>query len=202
MADESQQAGGAPDAEPYVHPTAVVDERVQLGAGTSVWHFVHVCAGARIGERVVLGQGAYVGPDVRVGNGCRIQNHVSVYAGVTLEDDVFVGPSAVFTNVRTPRAHVSRKAELVSTLVRRRATIGANATIVCGVTIGEGAFVAAGAVVTKDVAPYVLVQGAPARPVGHVCDCGERLDADTLACDRCGATYTARDDGGLEGTTS
>ena len=189
--------------EAWVHPTAVVDEGATLGAGTKVWHFAHVCDRAVVGAGCVLGQGAFVAPGVVIGDGCRIQNHVSVYDGVVLEDEVFVGPSAVFTNVRTPRAHVSRKDAFVPTRVGRRATIGANATIVCGVTLGAGAFVAAGAVVTRDVPPYVLVQGAPARPAGFRCDCGLALEDpvtdDTgracFACEGCRATFRVRDDG-------
>lgn len=196
-ADEAQ--GGA-----RVHPTAVVDEGASLGPGVRVWHFAHVCEGARVGADSVLGQGVYVGPGVEIGRGCKIQNHVSVYAGVTLRDEVFVGPSAVFTNVRNPRAHVSRKHEFAPTLVERRATIGANSTIVCGVTIGESAFVAAGATVTRDVAPRVQVQGSPARPAGFRCDCGEGLSpsdvGEETACRACGAQYAQRADGGLDPT--
>src|SRR5204862_2291872 len=139
------------------------------------WHFVHVSEGARIGAGTVLGQNVFVARGVVVGKGCRIQNNVSLYEGVVLEDDVFVGPSAVFTNVRTPRAHVSRRHEFEPTVVRRHATIGANSTIVCGVTLEEGAFVGAGAVVTKDVPPRTLVVGVPARAAGFSCDCCERL---------------------------
>ncbi len=187
-----------------VHPTAVVDDGAVLEDGVRVWHFVHVCAGARIGAGSVLGQGVFVAPDVRIGAGCKLQNNVSVYAGVTLEDEVFVGPSAVFTNVTNPRAHVDRRHAFRPTLVKRRATLGANCTVVCGVTLGEGAFVAAGAVVTADVPPRVLVQGSPARPVGHRCDCGEGLgaiptdDGGERACDACGARYAPRADGGLD----
>jgi UDP-2-acetamido-3-amino-2,3-dideoxy-glucuronate N-acetyltransferase len=181
----------------FVHPTAVVDEGATLGPGVKVWHHAHVCAGAVVGAGTVLGQGTYVGPGVRVGAGCKVQNHVSVYEGVTLEDEVFVGPNAVFTNVLNPRAHVNRRAEFLPTLVRRRATIGANATILCGTTLGEGAFVAAGAVVTRDVAPRALVKGCPARPSGHACDCGEVLPRGALACARCGAAYADDGAGGL-----
>ncbi|MDJ0975592.1 MAG: acyltransferase [Planctomycetota bacterium] len=186
-------------AEPFVHPTAVVDEGAALGPDARIWHFSHVCSGARIGAGSVLGQNVYVGPQVQIGAGCKIQNNVSVYEGVELEDDVFVGPSAVFTNVRTPRAHVSRKAEFDLTRVGRYVTIGANATVVCGVTLAEGAFVAAGAVVTQDVPPYVLMQGAPARAVGHMCRCGARLpEGEAPRCARCGQGYRAREGGGLE----
>lgn len=180
-----------------IHPTAVVDPGAEVGAGSRVWHFVHVCAGARVGADVVLGQNVYVGPGVVVGDGSRVQNNVSLYDGVTLEGEVFVGPSAVFTNVRHPRAHVSRKDAFEPTHVGRRASIGANATIVCGSRIGPRAFVAAGAVVTRDVPPGVLVMGAPARAVGLVCGCGERLEGDRAAagevraytCAACGASW-------------
>ncbi len=190
-------AGGS-SAQPFVHPSAVIDAGAVLGPGTKVWHFAHVCAGARVGAGTVLGQGCYVGPGVEIGPGCRIQNHVSVYEGVTLAEEVFVGPSAVFTNVRNPRAHVSRRGEFAPTRVARRVTIGANATIVCGVSLGEGAFVGAGAVVTRDVAPRSLVLGTPARPRGHACDCGERLPEPLGPCRRCGALHRVRPDGGLD----
>jgi UDP-2-acetamido-3-amino-2,3-dideoxy-glucuronate N-acetyltransferase len=160
----------------FIHETAVVDDGAVLGEGTKVWHFVHVSAGARIGSNVVLGQNVFVGNRVSVGNGCRIQNNVSVYDDVTLEEDVFCGPSMVFTNVVTPRAFVSRKEEFAPTLVKRGATLGANCTIVCGVTIGEYAFVAAGAVVTRDVAPFSLVGGVPAQPIGWMSRLGRRLE--------------------------
>ncbi len=159
---------------PIVHPQAVVDPGATLGAGTRVWHFVHVMSGARIGARCVIGQGCFIG-DVTIGDGCRVQNNVSVFDGVTLEDEVFVGPSAVFTNVNNPRAHISRRPAFAQTLVKRGATIGANATIVCGVTIGEHAFIGAGAVVRHDVQPYAVVVGVPAGWIGWMCRCGERL---------------------------
>lgn len=191
---------GAPDAAlpPFVHPTAIVDAGALLEPGVKVWHFAHVCAGARLGAGTSLGQSCYVGPGVAIGKGCKIQNHVSVYEGVTLEDEVFVGPSAVFTNVRTPRAHVSRRGEFAPTRVGRRATIGANATIVCGTTLGEACFVAAGAVVTRNVPPRALMMGSPARPKGWACDCGEPLRASTVPCPRCGGRYRVRPDGGLD----
>jgi UDP-2-acetamido-3-amino-2,3-dideoxy-glucuronate N-acetyltransferase len=186
--------------EAYVHPSAVVDEGAILGAGVRIWHFAHVSAGARVGSGTVLGQGTYVGPGVEIGRGCKIQNHVSVYEGVVLADEVFVGPSAVFTNVRHPRAHVSRRGAFRPTRVGRHATIGANATIVCGVEVGERAFVAAGAVVTRDVAPGRLVLGSPARPAGWVCGCGERLadEGEIKRCARCGASWREAAHGGVE----
>ena len=196
----SEGSGGARQAgpPPFVHPSAIVDAGAVLEPGVKIWHFAHVCSGAVVGAGSVLGQGCYVGPGVRIGKGCKIQNHVSVYEGVTLADDVFVGPHAAFTNVRNPRAHVSRRGEFALTNVARRVTIGCNATIVCGVTLGEGSFVAAGAVVTRDVAPRALVMGAPARAVGHACDCGERLPTPSLCCSRCSQAYRAVAGGGLE----
>lgn len=173
-----------------VHPTAVIDDDVELGDGARVWHFVHVSAGARIGAQSSLGQNVFIGRGVRVGSGVRIQNNVSVYEGVELEDDVFVGPSCVFTNVKNPRAFVSRKHTYLPTKVSRGASLGANATILCGVTLGEYCFVGAGAVVTRDVAPYALVVGAPAKVLGYVCRCGERLHGTGLTpCADCGARY-------------
>lgn len=157
------------------HETAVIDAGAQIGRGTRIWHWVHVCAGARIGERCSLGQNVFVGNRVVIGDNVRIQNNVSVYDEVTLEDDVFCGPSMVFTNVFNPRSAVPRKDEYRPTLVRRGATLGANCTIVCGVTIGESAFVGAGAVVTSDVPAYALVVGVPARQIGWMSEHGERL---------------------------
>lgn len=194
-------AAPPPPRPPFVHPSAIVDDGAVLGDGAKVWHFAHVCGGARVGAGSVLGQNVYVGPGVSIGTGCKLQNNVSVYEGVTLEDDVFVGPSAVFTNVRTPRAHVVRRGEFAPTLVRRHATIGANATVVCGVTLEEGAFVAAGAVVTKDVPPFAVVKGVPARVTGFACGCGEMLAGGArprrFVCARCGAAYARAAGGGL-----
>ena len=158
-----------------IHPSAIVDEGAQLGDGTRVWHFAHVCAGARIGKGCSLGQGVYVGNEVVIGDNVKIQNNVSVYDAVTLEDDVFCGPSMVFTNVHNPRSAVPRKGEYRSTLVKRGATLGANCTIVCGITIGEYAFVGAGAVVSRDVASFALVVGVPAKQIGWMSRHGERL---------------------------
>jgi UDP-2-acetamido-3-amino-2,3-dideoxy-glucuronate N-acetyltransferase len=158
------------------HPTAIIDEGATIGSGTRIWHWVHVCGGARIGGDCSLGQNVFVGNKVVIGRNCKIQNHVSVYDNVTLEDDVFCGPSMVFTNVANPRSHVPRKTEYRDTLVKRGATLGANCTIVCGVTIGEYAFVGAGSVITDDVKPYALVVGVPGRQIGWMSRHGVRLD--------------------------
>jgi len=180
----------------FIHESAYVDEGAQVGAGTQIWHFCHVLGGAVIGERCSLGQNVVVMNGTRLGRNCKIQNNVSVYEGVELEDDVFCGPSMVFTNVINPRSHVSRKSEYKRTLVKRGASIGANATIVCGTTLGEFAFIGAGAVVTKDVAPYALMAGVPARRIGWMCQCGERLsDAGAGRCAACGTEYERRGDG-------
>ncbi|MGN6103587.1 MAG: acyltransferase [Kofleriaceae bacterium] len=177
---------------PEIHPTAIVDgPHPRIGDGTRIWHWVHVMEGAQIGARCSIGQGCFIGR-VQIGDGCRIQNHVSIYDGVTLEDDVFLGPSCVFTNVKHPRAHVSRRDAYAPTRIGRGATVGANATIVCGVTIGPYAMIGAGAVVTRDIAPHALVVGAPAAQIGWACRCGETLPAE-LACARCGDRYAARD---------
>lgn len=158
-----------------IHSTAIVDAGAQIGEGTRVWHWVHICAGARIGERCSLGQNVFVGNRVIIGNNVKIQNNVSVYDNVMLEDDVFCGPSMVFTNVYNPRSAVVRKDEYRNTLVKRGATIGANATIVCGVTIGEYAFIGAGAVINRDVKPYALMAGVPAKQIGWMSRHGEKL---------------------------
>jgi UDP-2-acetamido-3-amino-2,3-dideoxy-glucuronate N-acetyltransferase len=181
---------------PFVHPTAIVDDGAELGPGTKIWHFCHVMSGAQVGANVVLGQNGYVGGAAVIGDGCRLQNNVSVYDGVILEEEVFVGPSAVFTNVRNPRAHVERKGEYAITRIGRRATLGANSTVVCGTTVGAYAFVAAGAVITRDVTPHAVMAGAPARRIGWACACGEILPKDgaALVCARCGASYEERDD--------
>lgn len=172
----------------WKHDSAIVDDGAQLGEGTKVWHFAHVSPGARIGARCSLGQGVYVGNDVAIGDNVRIQNHVSVYDAVTLEDDVFCGPSMVFTNVYNPRAAVARKNEYRKTLVKRGATLGANCTIVCGVTIGRHAFIGAGAVVQKDVADFELMVGVPARRIGWMSRHGERLHFDAAGQAVCPAT--------------
>lgn len=158
------------------HETAIIDAGAKIGSETHIWHWVHVCAGARIGEGCSLGQNVFIGNDVVIGNRCKIQNNVSVYDAVILEDEVFCGPSMVFTNVYNPRSAVVRKDEYQPTLIRRGATIGANATIICGVTLGEYCFVGAGAVVTKDIKPFALMVGVPARQVGWMTRSGERLE--------------------------
>jgi UDP-2-acetamido-3-amino-2,3-dideoxy-glucuronate N-acetyltransferase len=181
---------------PFIHESAYVDEGAQVGAGTRIWHFCHVMSGAVIGARCSLGQNVVVMNGVRIGENVKIQNNVSVYEGVVLEDDVFCGPSMVFTNVSNPRSHVSRKNEYRTTLVRRGATIGANATIVCGVTLGEYAFIGAGAVITRDVMPYALMAGVPGRRIGWMCQCGERLpDTGAAQCKVCGTAYQRQGDG-------
>ena len=159
-----------------VHASAIVDEGAQIGAGSRIWHFAHVCAGARIGQGVSLGQNVFVGNQVVIGNQCKVQNNVSVYDNVTLEDGVFCGPSMVFTNVYNPRALVERKSEYRHTLVKKGATLGANCTIVCGTTVGEYAFVGAGAVINKDVPAYALMVGVPAKQVGWMSEFGEKLN--------------------------
>ena len=177
-------------AKPVIHESAYVDEGAQIGADTRVWHFCHVLGGAVIGERCSLGQNVVVMNGVKIGNNVKIQNNVSVYEGVELADDVFCGPSMVFTNVINPRSHVSRKNEYKKTVVARGVTIGANATIVCGVSLGEYAFVGAGSVITRNVPAYGLMVGVPARRIGWMCQCGERLlDKDPGACRACGTKY-------------
>lgn len=185
-------SGARPPA--WAHPLADIDPGAELGDGTRVWRFSHVAAGARIGADCVLGQNVTVGPGVTVGDRCKVQNNVSLYAGVVLEDGVFCGPSCVFTNVTTPRAEIERKTEFKLTRVRRGASIGANATIVCGNTLGAWCLVAAGAVVTHDVPPLALMAGVPARRVGWVSHAGEVLGAD-LVCPRTGDRYAERPEG-------
>lgn len=184
----------------FVHESAYVDDGASIGEGTKVWHFSHVMSGAEIGENCVLGQNVFVAANVRIGNNVKIQNNVSVYEGVELEDDVFCGPSMVFTNVKNPRSAFPRRGQYTKTIARRGATIGANATIVTGATLGEWCFVAAGAVVTKDVPAYAMVAGVPAKIVGWACECGERLEfeGDRAVCDACGKVYRKTDEDHVE----
>jgi UDP-2-acetamido-3-amino-2,3-dideoxy-glucuronate N-acetyltransferase len=179
----------------FVHESSYVDDDTQIGAGTKIWHFCHIMSHSRIGERCNIGQNVVVSPDVTIGNNVKIQNNVSLYTGVIVEDDAFLGPSMVFTNVINPRSHVSRKHEYQTTLVRKGASIGANATVVCGVTLGCYSFVGAGSVVTRDVPDYALVYGSPARIRGWMCQCGEQLTfaeqdgVENAVCKSCGDAY-------------
>jgi len=177
------------------HPTAIIDEGAEIGEGTRIWHWVHVSSGAKIGRRCSLGQNVYVGGRATLGDNVKVQNNVSIYDEVTLEDDVFCGPSMVFTNVINPRSHIVRKSEYRSTLVRKGATIGANATVLCGNTVGRYAMIGAGAVVTKSVADYALVVGNPARQVGWMCQCGVRLPNEgfEVACSACAVVYRLKE---------
>jgi UDP-2-acetamido-3-amino-2,3-dideoxy-glucuronate N-acetyltransferase len=181
----------------HAHPSALVDDGAEIGDGTRIWHFSHVMGGTRIGRGGNLGQNVFVASGVIIGDNVKIQNNVSLYTGVEVEDDVFLGPSMVFTNVVNPRSHVSRKDEYQRTLVRRGATIGANATVVCGVTLGRYCFVGAGAVVTRDVPDHALVYGTPARIRGWMCQCGIQLEFggasdEAATCNTCGAQYRRR----------
>lgn len=181
----------------YQHPSAIVDDGAQIGEGSRVWHFAHVCGGARIGKDVSLGQNVFVGNKVVIGDSCKVQNNVSVYDNVTLEEGVFCGPSMVFTNVYNPRSLIERKSQYRDTLVKKGSTLGANCTIVCGVTIGEYAFVGAGAVVNKDVTAYALMVGVPARQIGWMSEFGEQLDLPVngegeIVCIHTGARYILR----------
>jgi len=184
-------------ADYFVHETAVVDDESSIGSGSRIWHFTHVLKNCTLGKNCIIGQNVMIGPDVTIGDGCKIQNNVSVFKGVTLEDQVFCGPSCVFTNVYNPRAFIERKKEFRPTLVKRGATIGANATIICGNTVGRYAMVGAGAVVTADVPDHALVTGVPARQIGWVCKCGVTLhdirETTPQTCDYCGSTYRVQD---------
>ena len=178
----------------FVHPTAVIDDNVTVGKGTKIWHFTHILSGSKVGENCNFGQNVMVGPDVIIGNNCKLQNNVSVYQGVTLEDGVFCGPSMVFTNIYNPRAEIRKMDQVRPTMVKKGATIGANATIVCGVTLGRYSFIGAGAVVNKNVPDYAIVVGNPAKQIGWACECGERLTED-LDCFSCGKQFEKRDEG-------
>ena len=183
-------------AQFFTHESAYVDSGAIVGRDTKIWHFCHVLAGAVIGERCSLGQNVVVMSGTRLGDNVKVQNNVSIYEGVDIEDDVFCGPSMVFTNVVNPRSHVSRKHEYRRTLVRRGASIGANATIVCGATLGEYCFIGAGAVVSRTVPAYALMVGVPARRIGWMCQCGERLpNGGAGACTACGTVYEATPEG-------
>jgi UDP-2-acetamido-3-amino-2,3-dideoxy-glucuronate N-acetyltransferase len=182
----------------FVHETSFVDQGAQIGAGTKIWHFCHVMGGAKIGERCNIGQNVFVADDVTIGNNVKIQNNVSLYTGVILEDDVFLGPSVVLTNVINPRSHISRKNEYKTTLIKKGASVGANATIVCGVTLGRYCFIGAGAVVTRSVPDYGLVYGNPGRVQGWMCQCGTRLEFESLGgqkqalCLECAERYVKK----------
>jgi UDP-2-acetamido-3-amino-2,3-dideoxy-glucuronate N-acetyltransferase len=193
------------DSEHFVHESTYVDEGAVIGRGTKIWHFCHLSSGAELGEDCKLGQNVFVAGDVKIGRNVKIQNNVSVYAGVVLEDNVFCGPSCVFTNVKTPRSAVVRNAseDYLPTLVRHDASIGANATIVCGVTIGEYALIAAGAVVTKDVPAYAIVSGVPARRMGWACECGIRLlfKGGQASCPECANRYEQTDEARIRNIT-
>ncbi|HWO42611.1 MAG TPA: DapH/DapD/GlmU-related protein, partial [Candidatus Eisenbacteria bacterium] len=194
LRDAEAPAAGPEPRSYFVHDSAFIDENVEIGEGTTIWHVSHVLRNCRIGKQCRIGQNVVIGPNVTIGDGVKIQNNVSVYEGVTLEDYVFCGPSVVFTNVYNPRSEIRRMAALRSTLVRRGATLGANCTIVCGVTIGQYAFVGAGAVVTRDVPDFGLVMGNPARLVGWVCACGDRIDVsdgEAAVCGSCRKRYFA-----------
>jgi len=180
--------------EYFVHESSYIDEQVKIGKGTKIWHFCHVQKGAEIGENCSLGQNVNIANNVKIGNNVRIQNNVSVYEGVELEDNVFCGPSCVFTNVKTPRAHYPVHGIYDKTFIKNGASLGANSTVVCGHTVGRSAMVAAGAVVTKNVKDYALVAGVPTRQIGWVCECGERLEND-LMCKKCGKKYQETENG-------
>ncbi len=179
------------------HESSFIDEGAKIGAGTKIWHFSHVCSGAEIGESCSLGQNVFVSNDVKIGNNVKIQNNVSIYDAVTIEDDVFCGPSMVFTNVYNPRSHIVRKHEYRKTLVKKGATIGANATIICGITIGKYAFIAAGSIIKSDVKAYEMVAGVPAKAIGWVCECGVSIkftDSNKTNCKACNLEYALDDE--------
>ncbi|MEN6328409.1 MAG: acyltransferase [Syntrophomonas sp.] len=186
-----------PDKEYFVHESSYIDEPCEIGKGTNIWHFTHIMPNSKIGENCNIGQNVVISPNVILGNGVKIQNNISVYSGVICEDDVFLGPSCVFTNVINPRSFISRKDEYRTTLIKKGASIGANATIVCGHTIGTYAFIGAGAVVTKDVPDFALLVGNPASIIGYVCKCGERLEFNAQGqaqCSACAERYIIEND--------
>ena len=178
----------------FAHPTATVDDKVQIGSGTKIWHFSHILSGSQIGENCNIGQNVVIGPDAKIGNKCKIQNNVSVYKGVILEDGVFCGPSMVFTNIINPRAEIGKMDQVRPTLVKKGATLGANCTIICGHTIGRYAFIGAGAVVTEDVPDHALMVGNPAKQTGWMCVCGEKLNGDRR-CPACDKQYSEAETG-------
>ncbi len=177
-----------------MHPSAIVDDNVKIGRGTKIWHFSHMLSHSKIGENCNIGQNVVVGPNVDIGKGCKIQNNVSIYKGITLEDGVFCGPSMVFTNIYNPRAEIGKMDQVRPTLVKKGTTIGANATIVCGITLGRYCFIGAGAVVNKNVPDFALVVGNPAKQIGWACKCGERL-SDDLECLACETQYKKSSNG-------
>jgi UDP-2-acetamido-3-amino-2,3-dideoxy-glucuronate N-acetyltransferase len=178
----------------FIHESAYIDDNCQIGPGTKIWHFCHVMSGSVIGKDCNIGQNVVIGPDAKIGKQCKIQNNVSVYKGVTLEDGVFCGPSMVFTNIYNPRAEIRKMDQVRSTLVKKGATLGANCTIVCGITIGRYAFIGAGAVVNKNIPDHALMAGNPAKHIGYVCTCGESLNED-LQCSTCQKKYQSADKG-------
>lgn len=184
------------EKEYFVHESSYVDDNVKIGKGTKIWHFSHIMGNCEIGQKCNIGQNVVISPSVKIGNGVKIQNNVSVYTGIICEDDVFLGPSCVFTNVVNPRSFIERKTEYRETIIGRGSSVGANVTIVCGHNIGKYALIGAGAVVTKDIQDYALVVGNPARVLGYVCKCGERLDFknEKAACKACGEEYIKNND--------
>jgi UDP-2-acetamido-3-amino-2,3-dideoxy-glucuronate N-acetyltransferase len=195
-AEGSGAAGVSNYAAPeyFVHPTAIIDDNVTVGQGSKIWHFSHILSGSKVGDKCNMGQNVMVGPDVIIGKNCKLQNNVSIYQGVTLEDGVFCGPSMVFTNIFNPRAAIRKMDQVRPTLVKKGATIGANATIICGVTLGRYSFIGAGTIVNKNVADYAIVVGNPARQIGWACECGERLTED-LDCLTCGKQFAKTAEG-------
>ena len=195
--EDTPNAGDTRHSDVFVHESAYCDAPCTIGPGTRVWHFSHILAGSSLGRNCVVGQNVMIGPDVSIGDGCKVQNNVSLFKGIELEDGVFCGPSCVFTNVNNPRAEIERKSEFRKTLVRRGSTIGANATVLCGLTLGQYCFIAAGAVVTADVPDFALMGGVPARRIGWMSRAGGRL-GDDLICPIDGSQYRRTANGGLQ----